>query len=414
MLTNRKKVLFTAIICVIAIELALHILAFMSPQVDFLLSRPLESSGISPTVPDERLGHRPNPAYPNHDKNGFRNPHVPKTAHIVALGDSQTYGQGVKAEYVWPRVLESLTRRSVYSMAYGGYGPVHSLLLWDEAVVLEPAVVIEAFYAGNDLYDSFNLIYNGGQLPSLKTYDKNRMDIVIRAEESEPIATRVSRMIRMQTHASGKDKSIRSWLSKHSRIYGLLRRTRYELARHRPRSNNPCNAHDEWLKAKSFAATHSEYCQVFSNKESGTIFTSEYRLSALNLDDPRISEGQRISLEVISQMHQRAIRDGRRFIALLIPTKELVYGKQAIGIPSANYHALVRNELQFWEETKIFLREHSIEHLDALGSLRAQLEAGPQPYKVSHDGHPNTHGHRVIARAIHSYLNAAQRQLEAE
>jgi hypothetical protein len=47
------------------------------------------------TIPDARLGHRLNPAYPGHDVRGWRNQVPLDAADIVALGDSQTYGLGV-------------------------------------------------------------------------------------------------------------------------------------------------------------------------------------------------------------------------------------------------------------------------------------------------------------------------------
>ena len=71
-----------------SLELILRALTFASPPVDRLLA----STAIAQTVPDDRLGHRPNPAHPEHDRQGFRNLEVPSRAHLVALGDSQTYG----------------------------------------------------------------------------------------------------------------------------------------------------------------------------------------------------------------------------------------------------------------------------------------------------------------------------------
>jgi hypothetical protein len=123
-----------------SLEITLGLLAFVSPRVDRLLASPW-TNAIPPTVPDARLGHRPNPVYPGHDRKGFRNPEIPAKAHIIALGDSQTYGTNVEPEDAWPRQLESMTRKTVYSIAYGGYGPTHSLVLWDEAVALSPKIV---------------------------------------------------------------------------------------------------------------------------------------------------------------------------------------------------------------------------------------------------------------------------------
>src|SRR5262245_47441025 len=98
----------------------------------------------------------PSPNNPEHDAKGFRNPRVPARVPIVALGDSNTYGWGVKPDEAWPRRLQRLASQDVYSMAYGGFGPVHLLSLFDEALALKPRLIIVSFYSGNDLYDSYS------------------------------------------------------------------------------------------------------------------------------------------------------------------------------------------------------------------------------------------------------------------
>ena len=184
--------LLTLLLSLLVLELLLHGLARVVPRVDALLSSPWHT--IPHTIKDDRLGKRPNPAYPEHDRKGFRNARVPSQVDIVALGDSQTYGAGVKPQEAWPRQLESLSGASVYSIAYGGYGPTHSLILWEEAVALRPKVIIEALYSGNDLYDSFNHVYNQQQLPRLKSSDPRIRNAVKASEDSEPIVRSVSRI----------------------------------------------------------------------------------------------------------------------------------------------------------------------------------------------------------------------------
>ena len=163
---------------------------------------------------------------------------------------------------------------------------------------------------------------------------------------------------------------------------------------------------DPWEKAKAFSEEHSEYCQVFDNGRHRTIFTSEYRLSALNLNDPRIAEGKNIALQAISKIKQLAMEKNIKFIVVLIPTKELVFQKLWSN-PSYAYHSLIENETSFWKLTKDFLERNGIEYVDALPALREQLVSGIQPYPVSHDGHPNKHGHKAIANLIATYLKEA-------
>lgn len=395
-----KRIFFatiTVLISLVLADLLLHAGAAFSPRINELVSV------ISAKIPDATLGHRPNPAYPGHDENGFRNPSVPTNVDVVALGDSHTYGSGVESDQAWPRALEKLSGRSVYNMGLGGYGPVHSLLLWEEATAFGPELIIEGIYAGNDLHDSFSIVHKRGIMPELKSEDKAVQDTIREAETTKPIREQISKTYRRGKQRSNTYKSIKAWLSNHSKIFRLLRRTQYELSQIRKRTKSS-TLEERWQKAKKRAAKNPQYMTEFSSNSARTIFTSEYRLTALNLDDPRIREGLHISLEAIQRMQQLARRDGIRFIVLLIPTKEFVFSEQAKNIAAPNYHTLVQNERQFWELVKSYLEMRSIEFIDAVPPLQSELEAGAQPYKVSHGGHPNEHGQHTIAKAVYDYL----------
>lgn len=410
---NGKEAVFAAIsilLAVLILEVVLNVLAATSPRIDHLLTPPWDPYRVAATVPDERLGHRLNPKYPGHDSKGFNNSLVPDQAKIVVLGDSQTYPTNIEADQAWPGRLESLTRETVYSLAVPGYGPVHSLILWTEAVALHPEIAIEAFYAGNDLYDSFDMVYNRGQFLELKTPDAQLQARVREAEELESIEKRVAKMFLMGAEADSPPKkepsltprlspSVLGFLSQHSKIYGLFRRIRYELPRIIP--NN------RWEKAKRFANAHPDYCQIFSTDQFKTVFTPEYRLSAMNLHDPRIAEGQQISLRALRRMNELAAEGGIRFIVALIPTKELVF-KELWKTPSGSFRSVTGNEDHLWKTAKHFFEENEIEYVDVLPALRHLLAEGIQPYPVSHDGHPNEHAHLAIAKAIHAQIKGGK------
>lgn len=397
----KKRQAFFVVVFILLIigflEITLGLLAFVSPRVDWLLS-------FNRVTPDAHLGYRPKPGVPGHDSNGFRNLEVPAKAAIVALGDSQTYGTGVAPDYAWPRQLESTLGKTVYSMAYGGYGPAHSLVLWDEAVALLPEIVIEAFYVGNDLFDSFYLVYKQGQLTDLRSPDPRLQASVREAEQAEPIEERVTRMYSMApvaTDEKATDVALYRLLAKHSRLYGLLHRVQYESMR---LINKPTNTPlEQWEAAKAFAEAHPTYCQVFSNGQFKAIFTSEYRISALDLGDPRILEGLQISLRAMQRMHELAVSRNIRFIVVLIPTKEAVF-RQLWENPTMGYRRATEYEERVMQSTKDFLVQNNIEYLDALPALREQLTTGVQPYQVSHDGHPNEHGHAAIAKLVAAHL----------
>ena len=403
MIGDRKRLLFyglTAIITFALMEALLAMLAWTSPKVNQLLAPPWT------TVSDDRVGYRPGPGVPGHDARGWRNPTAYRKADVVALGDSQTYGENVAAAEIWPRRLEAMISHPVYAMAYGGYGPVHSLLLWSEATELSPRVVIEAFYSGNDLYDAFNIVYNRGQLPELKSAEARTRKEVEDAEKIEPISQRVDRLFRMGRAAStaGQDDpgasspstGLRAFLAAHSRIFGLLRRARFELQRN---DVPPALADMAWEDAKAFALRNPACCEIFTSGEFKTILTSDYRLSALNLKDPRIAEGLRLCLEAIKRMNELASMKDIKLVVLLIPTKELVLREQWKS-PSRNFVLLVENEERMWRIAKDYLGQRGIAYVDALDALRKQLGDRRQPYPVTQDGHPNRYGHLAIALAL--------------
>jgi lysophospholipase L1-like esterase len=413
-LSTRKNVVFavcTPVLTIGLLEILLGLLAFVSPRVDSLLKEPIL---LRPWISDTRLGVRGNLAYPGHDRKGFRNVGVPAKAYLVALGDSQTWGTGVDSKDAWPKQLGSMIGETVYSMALPGYGPTQSLFLWDEVVGLSPEVVIEAFYVGNDLYDSFHHMYNRPlppesienkvQLAELKSSDPELEAGIRKAEQYGSIKKREEVLF-------GAHNSIpsppRRFLSQHSNIYGLMRRAKVEIVRWlKARDKDNETPEKEWETEKAFAESHPACCEVFSDGHFKTVFTSGQRLLGLNLEDARIAEGLRVALRAMKRMHELAIASNTRFVVLLIPTKERVF-QQIWHTPSMNYRSLIANEERTWSITKNFLAHNGIEYLDALPSLRGELAVGIQPYKISRDSHPNEYGHKAIAKLVAAFLKSS-------
>jgi hypothetical protein len=389
-------------VVVISIELALQALALVSAGAREILASPWDAQASAPTVSDARLEFRPNPALRGHDANGFRNPRVPERAEVVALGDSQTYGIGVAADAAWPRVLERSLGRSTYGMAAGGYGPVHGLILLEDALRLQPGIVIEALYAGNDLYDAYRLVYEHGEFPALRSSEA--LEAIRAAEARQPLVAHVIALgakclpqlaapaSEPAAPATGPLRRIASW----SKTYGLARRLRYELVSDREPDLAPGT-----MRA---VPAESPGCVSFAADSARTVLMPEYRLAALDTGDPRIREGERLALWAVREMGRVASRAGVRLIVLGIPTKELAFAALGAAEVSPACAELVRREQRFWAEAQQVFAEARIEFVDALGPLRVQLQAGPQPYQESADGHPNEVGHRVIAGALAAYL----------
>lgn len=392
MTRTRRVALGAVAVAVVAalLELALTAIAAVSPRAHALLAPP--TSQVAPASPDPRLEFRPNPSYPDHDERGFRNPSALTAADIVALGDSQTYGAGVGAAEAWPRRLQELTGYSVYSMAFGGWGATHSLVLLDEAMALQPQLIVEAFYFGNDLYDAFNMVHNRGQLPQL--IDPGHRAEIATIEASQPLAARVATLYKAGDLYPPSNQ-LRQFFAVHSKIYGLLRAAWYTV-RTQLIANQPEAA---WQDAKARAAADPSTFEVFDEGGRRTIFNSAYRLAGLDLGDVRIADGLRLSLAAILEMKRRCDDRGIRFLVVLLPTKQAVF-RPFVTHPTAAYTAVVGNEDQARAITTEFLGRNGIAFVDVLEPLRRQLAAGEQPYPASHDDHPNAIGHGVIAEQI--------------
>ncbi len=406
-MTFRKRALFwivTGVLVIAVSELVLHALARVSPRVDSLLEQPHLAwrNQTSAWLYDNELYRRPNPAHAWHDENGWRNPAALARADIVTLGDSHTYGATVeRTADTWPQLLAPLVDRSVYNMAYGGYGPLHSMILWDEVMALEPKVVIEAIYAGNDFYDAFKLAYLYDELPSAALRDPALVARFKDLEENDSVRKQAGEMFFTQPPPRTDLPLPHRILSEHSAIYGLLRRARSEAKR------MVADAQDPWETALALAAREAKYSEVYEGTQFRTVFTSRYRLLGMDLGDARNIEGRRITMHAIRTMAGRAREAGIAFHIVMIPTKETVFdGLYEDPVPA--YRKLVETEKLLWAGLRADLDTMGVPFCEVLPALRNSLANGLQPYGVSRDGHPNEEGHAVIARAVADYLSAKE------
>jgi len=77
---------------------------------------PIHSASAN-KVDEPKLDYTVNPELAGIDSSGFRNPTVLRTAEIVAIGDSHTFGYNVSSEDDWPTQLADMTGRTVYNFA---------------------------------------------------------------------------------------------------------------------------------------------------------------------------------------------------------------------------------------------------------------------------------------------------------
>ena len=367
--------------------------------------------------PDALLGLRGNPAHPEHDAHGFRSGREPAgKPWLLALGDSLTYGMNAPYEGAWPRQLSALVHRPVYSMAFGGYGPAHSWLLWDEAMELAPQVVVLAVYDGNDLYDAASLVYSKDAAAALRSGSAEVRAAMSGAYKVKRRALSRRAQTRREARGAGgargesdeADPEARNaplFLAR-SKLVGLLRGLRNGVMLEPvPEPAWDARTLDDsgWERRKRRADGRDDVL-VVDDAARRTILSPEYRLQALDLGLPRVREGLRITLEVIRDLHERALRRGVDFVVLMLPTKELVFAPDVPSDPTEPARRLlddlVRNEEEVRAILEADLRSKGIAFLDALPALRAALTSGPPPYSAGIDGHPNGEGYRAIAQLV--------------
>ncbi len=362
---------------------------------------------------DKVLGHRPNPLFFEHDKNGFRNIVIPKTIDIVAMGDSQTYGIGVRIDKAWPQQLQSMSKLNVYNMAFGGYGPAHYLLLIEEACKLNPKLIIVAMYSGNDLYDGFHLVYDKNILFNMKTSNNKIMNSINQLENIETLdeksyrtGDRVSpKKQNKKDHKYHNNNSqcieLRYFFANNCGIYGFLRALK-NLKYYQYNTKQL-----SWRTIRGEYEIKSNIYQILDDNKFNIVFMAPYRLGALDLNDIRLKEGLRIQKESILRINHILKNRNIKFLVLIIPTTEYVFFeyinmKQYSMKPV--YYELIRAEQDFMGNIFNFLNKESIPSINTVHALRNCLIQGKQPYPMNPDGHPNEHGYNEIAKEVYKYI----------
>jgi hypothetical protein len=330
-------------------------------------------------VKDEVLGAVPSShtGAGGFDDWGFRNAAVPHTVDIVAIGDSQTYGNTATMDDSWPYVLGRMAGRSVYNMGLGGYGPNQYLhLLKNKALNLKPRMIIVGLSMTDDFDNAFRITYGLDHWAYLRTLAPDEFNV--KMWQFEPTV--------------GWFKKTRVWLSLHSVTYQilfhgpLLGRFQGELQM-------------RYAKQLYDSATSLEVPE----KQIKEVFRPEALLHNLNQESKSVREGMRISFDLLRQMDEMCRQNGIRFIVVIIPTKEMVFSEylennDTIHLSSV-LNGLVANERAARERTFSYLTKASISYVDLLPALKraAQHELYN---RTATDMHPNRNGYRVYAEAV--------------
>ena len=308
-------------------------------------------------IPDARLGFRGNPAHPEHDSRGFRNPHALERADIVLLGDSHTYGTTVSPNDTWARVLAAETGATVYNMAIPAWGPGQAAAFLPDALALKPKTILYGLFFGNDFIDALQVDGRSEQLsPTLLPCREDRVPTGVRT------------------------------FFRRSRIYGRARRL-YRTVVPIPEAGDP-----------------------EAGGASALVIAAPFYLCHLDDSDPRLRAGIEITKSTLLTMARDARAADATFAVVLLPTKESVFAPRVADLEAHDGLAeLVAAESRLRDELTAVLRADDVPVLDVLPALR---NAPRQPYPVIRDQHPNAAGLRVIgletARFVHG-MRAAPR-----
>jgi hypothetical protein len=321
------------------------------------------------------------------DRWGFRNLTVPRQADIVALGDSHTYGNTAKMSESWPKVLESLTGRSVYNMGMGGYGPNQYLyLLRTKGLGLKPRLVLCGLYVGDDFENAYSITYGLDYWAYLR---------ILPAEKANP-------NIWTTPVVTSWQKSVRVWLSQHSVSYQLLVHA------------SAIGRMQGEAQIKTAAKFNDSATTLILPKVNiMEAFLPKSILSRLDQQDPNVVEGMRITFKILKEMNDLCVQNQAKFMVVVIPTKEMVFAQYLENNPTIALNEilnkLIVNERLALGRTFDFLGESNIQYIDPLPALRNAV--GQQLYaRTAADMHPSKNGYKVIGKAVFEALRSQQWQ----
>jgi hypothetical protein len=140
-----------------------------------------------------------------------------------------------------------------------------------------------------------------------------------------------------------------------------------------------------------------------------TVLTSAYRLTGLDLDDPRIAEGLRITKLALLRIRQKT--EGRaNLMVLLIPTKELVYADvMRDKRRNQTYDRLTEMEIKARRDVIAWCADNGIKCIDALPALQSAISQRVQIYPTSAESHPNVGGYAAIASVVNEAVKGMPR-----
>jgi lysophospholipase L1-like esterase len=352
------------------------------------------------TLPDAGLGHRIAPFQAGHDGNGFRNPAILQHADIVTIGDSQTWGINAGPSETWPAVLGQMTNRSIYNMGISGYGPVEYWILLEKALSLSPDTVVVGLYLGNDLYDAYRMVYQQ-QNAQTNFYRPDAPSSLYSDEVAERLYSDLEQRGRFQSEFPSP------WW--YALEQGLLNQSVIARLIEQHGFLDPVELAYKYRRDRDWAEAFPNDGMTYSRNRVRAVLTTTIRLEALDLEEPRIAEGLRITEEILRSFRDKSNGAGSKLMVLLLPTKESVHAdvvKGSYGGLGTTYARLVDMERRAGADILSHCETEGITCIEVLPALQQAIDRDEQIYPSHLDGHPNPHGYSVIGSAVTEILKS--------
>jgi len=380
----------------LVLELGLVLGTRVSPRLAYAVKAPWDRVHTLDPV----LGHRFSPYFPGHDAGGYRNEAPMDACDLLAIGDSLTYGYAAPAAGSWPSQLGAMSGELVYNAGIGGYGPCEYEVVLEELLYLEPQHVIVGLFPANDVADAYTAVYVEERLSALRSEDPGVLETIAAARAAGSLRSLgAARGMGAEATAIESGNGLRGWIAANSKVYGLLRSAKESLASAEAQPYS-------WKIGSDFDVSAARPFRLPLDGALGcrTVFVNpELDALALDLEDPRIREGLRITLDVLRRMRAAVERRDARFTVALLLNKPAVYARAADSsgepLPEAVLQ-VARLEEQLVAELATALDRAGIARVDTGDALADCFESTGCPYPEGDDYHPDEVGYRAIATEL--------------
>jgi hypothetical protein len=284
-------------------------------------------------------------------------------------------------------------------MAYPGYGPAQSLLQLKQALSFKPHHIVVSVYFGNDFLDAFSASQWSPTISALAPPDLLRESRT--KEAAGPMHILVNELYMADESANdtpGYVRRLRTWLSLHSRLYGLMRAAKNFVRP--PAVSIEFGAADFDTLVSRIPPAKLRYWMITDQPNWRAILSPRFHALGVDDCDVRIRLGVEIVKRALKSIAEQSRAEGVELLVVLLPTKETVFWPHT-NLTHSVLSGLVANEARLKQELIGDLNSQSIDVVDAVDSLR---EAPRQPYFETADDHPNALGHRVIAGVVAARL----------